>query len=340
MKKVRKRSITILLIALILPVILFWPGLPWSARCRHALKRWATKAEMKVAAWQGQSPRRISLSGRVTTASSGPLAGGQIEALDSVSGWAALTDRTGRFVLRDVIWYPKADYTLIVEANAYQTRQIKLSAPEIYPVEGVLDLGELSFEGGCLIDTSDLSGRNSISYVAYDERNIEHYKKLFDGLTEGRETDEEKLEAINRYVASKFVATDSSKRYRAPREVLDKGSHSGWGLVLTMATIAEAGNYKTRMIDLIDGASPLIAHMVIEVYYGNGWHLYDPVIGTAFRNKSGKVASYKEIRMDASLISLEHVPKELFKIFDYTDDKMAAVYNSGFHHYYHFSKEE
>src|SRR6266404_1358034 len=74
------------------------PGLPWSARCRHLRNRLMTKAQMKAYKWQGVSPKLISLSGKIMGRDQ-PFKGAEIEALDSVSGWAAMTNEDGAFVL-------------------------------------------------------------------------------------------------------------------------------------------------------------------------------------------------------------------------------------------------
>ena len=43
-------------------------------------------------------------------------------------------------------------------------------------------------------------------------------------------------------------------------------------------------------------------HVVVEVYYGDGWQLFDPTYGVEFRDSRGEVASYREIRLNPALI--------------------------------------
>ncbi|HEY7546268.1 MAG TPA: hypothetical protein VID27_15365, partial [Blastocatellia bacterium] len=68
-----------------------------------------------------------------------------------------------------------------------------------------------------------------------------------------------------------------------------------------------------------------------------GWHLYDPTYGVTFKNKDGRVASYREIRLDTSLVK-----QELFRSLDSEAVSklfkwLPAAYGSGFHHFYYFA---
>jgi hypothetical protein len=93
------------------------------------------------------------------------------------------------------------------------------------------------------------------------------------------------------------------------------------------------------MIDLIDEGFPPAAHMITEVYYGNGWHLYDPTTGVTYRNNYGAVASYKELRLDSNLIFAELMSRPLSEVSSPPQNQRATVYQSGFHHYYSFRKD-
>lgn len=329
MKNAIKRSLVAGLAIALLLGILFTPGLPWSARSHHLLRRLNAKVEMRVAAWQGERPRLISLAGKVVARKAGKevLKGAEIEALDSVSGWAAITDSAGEFVLPDLIWYPGAQYSLVIIANDYQARQFQVSAPASYSPDGVVSIGELEFDRGCAIDVAGLPGRSSISYVKYDKENTAYYRALFDEMTRDKQTNEEKLDAINRYVASKLIAGDDAEDYQSPLQVLEQGSRYSGKLALAVATIAESGNYKTRILDLIDRAPQPTARMVTEVYYGDQWHMYDPAIGEVFRKKDGTVASYKELIQDYDVICSDLAPKIC----------LHRQYRSGIHHYYYLT---
>lgn len=335
-RKPIKRALCVCILTVLPLLLVFCPGLPWSRQCRHALKRVVVKVEMKVSAWQGEQPKLVSLSGKIIQERPGneALKGARIEALDSTSGWASLSDEHGDFVLRDVTWYPRATYTLIIEANDCQARRIQVSAPAVYPEGRLVKLGELDFDRGCKIDTDDLSGKNSISYVEYDKKNIEFYRQLFAELTQGKRTDEENIEAINRYIARKLDLSGSDEHEESPRQVIEKGTAYCGKLALAMATLAEAGHYKTRLLDLIDEAPHPAAHMVTEVYYGDRWHLYDPTAGVDFRNKGAGVASYKGLRLDQKFVC-SALPDHLPVITDARDNWAVGIYRSGLHHYYY-----
>lgn len=339
MRKVTKRVSAGCTLGVIILVITFMPGLPWSAKSIHFVKKLRAKAEMKVSTWRGTPPGLIGLTGRIVDRRQA-LRGAEVEVLDSVSGWASLTDEQGKFVLQDVIWYPQASYTVLIKPNHYQARQANVTAPSTYPEGGVLNIGELGFDKGCQIDTTDLPGKNSISYIENDRDNLAYYKKLFNDLTAGKQTDEEKLDAISRFVASKLLPYESARpdpkiKTGSPRHSLENGSHYCGNLALAMAVIAEAGNYKARMLDLIDSSSQPSAHMVTEIYYGEKWHLYDPIIGSSVRIKERRVLSYKEVRLEMDFKSQRAIPEHLPQIPIHQNNWIANLYGSGSHHYYY-----
>lgn len=342
MKKLLKKRLSYSSIGIVLLLtLMFLPGLPWSARFRHVVKKILTKAEIQAAAWKGESPQLVSLSGKLTTKQSNKQAveGAEIEALDSVSGWATLTNRAGDFVLRDVIWYPNASYTLIVTFNSHETKQLRVVAPEKYPDDQVIALGELQLDKGCQIDVTDTPGMNATSYLKLDQENLDYYKNLFAQLTAGKNTDEEKIDAINKFVAGKFVLNQTATPDTVPKQIFESGSNAPWQIALSLATLAEAGNYKTRMLDLIDKASPPTAHMVTEIYYKDRWHLYEPIFAISFRNESGVIASYKDLRLHTDLNSIQGTVSKPSQIPGEQLATFANLYNSGFHHYYYLRKE-
>jgi hypothetical protein len=325
-------------------VALLLPGLPWSAHSHYVLSRLVTKVEMKAYARQGVSPRLFALSGKIL-GSDQPLKGAEIEALDSTSGWAGMTNEQGDFVLPDVMWYPGAQYVLLVKANDYQQRALKLKAPASYPEDGIHHIGELRFDQGFKVDRG-MPGQNSASYIEYDKDNAEYYKELFDRLTASKHTDEEKLAAANQYVAGKLVSGSiaghsESPRHlndESPRQILESGSSYCGKLSLALATIARAGNYKTRLVNVIDAMIQPSAHMVTEVYYGGQWHLYDPTIGTDLHDKDGTTVSYKQLCLSVDTMSIDTAPEHLPMTHNAEADWLNKVYKSGFHHYYFFGE--
>jgi len=339
-KPLRRLAVSFLLIVSV-GMAIFLPVFPWSARCRHVVKRVLERTEMRVAAWRGTSPGLITLSGKLV-ARQQAVRGAEIEALDSRSGWATLANADGEFILPDVQWYPRATYTLIITLNDYQRRQVEVEAPARYPTDGTLRLGELELKDCCSIDAPDMPGRNSVSVVAYDRANHVYYQSLFEELTAARASDEERLATIAQYVAGRLTieatgqtATPTRLEAESPRRVLESGSRHCSQLAMVFATIAEAGNYKTRIIDLIDGPRQPSAHMVVEVYYGDRWHLYDPVAGVAIRRADGRVASYREVRLEASTHLPQTIPAHLPALAGSYAEGVANLYRSGLHHYYY-----
>ena len=322
---------------LIVLLLFFCPGLPWSAQYRHKLKRALVRMEMRVSAWHGEAPKLVSLSGRIVLERprKEPLKGAQIEALDSTSGWASLTDELGQFVLRDVTWYPHAAYTLIVVANDYEARQIHFNAPGAYPEGRIINLGDLDFYRGCKVATEGFPGRNSVSEVEYDRENAEFYKQILVQLTQAGQTDEEKLDAINRYVATKLDIRRTDDRNESPRQIIERGTAYCGHLALALGTLTEAAGYRTRLIDLIDDGSKPSAHMVAEVYFGDRWHMYDPTAGAASKDERGRIASYKGLRLDPRLADYV-LPAHLPAMLSEPDTRSPGLFRSGFHHYYHF----
>jgi Transglutaminase-like superfamily len=318
------------------------PGLPWSARCHHILNRLMTKAEMKAYAWHGVSSKLISFSGKIVGRDQ-PLKGAEIEALDSTSGWAATANEKGEFVLPDVMWYPGAQYVLLVKANEYQERALRLQAPTSYPENGIQNVGELRFDLGSKIDR-DTPGQNSVSHIEYDRNNAAYYKELFGTLTASKHTDEEKLAVATRYVAGKLISNaiaghSESPRHlndESPRQILESGSRYCGKLSLALATIARAGNYKARLVNVVDSMIQPSAHMVTEIYYDEQWHLYDPTSGTGQHDKDGRSVSYKQLCLSVDTLSIDAVPDHLPMTHNSQADWLSKVYRSGFHHYYYF----
>jgi hypothetical protein len=334
--KSRSRRAQVILIAtavvLAASAILFLPIFPWSAANRHKLGRLIARGEMQIARWRGDVPRLVAITGRVNEP------GARVEAVDSVSGWAAIADSEGRFLLPDVMWYPGARFDLIVSISPDRHARVRISAPDDLPEGGTVEAGEIDFEKSPPVDFDKTPGINSISYYDYDEANLGYYKDLFDQLTAGKATDHEKIESVNRFVASKLNYEETARTYPTPRDIIERGSRYCGSLALAMATIIEAGGYRARWVDLIDKTTDPTSHVAVEVYYESGWHLYDPTYGVFFTNSGGGVASYSEVRVDTSLIR-----EDSFQSFTRRQARrligwMPAVYGSGIHHLYYFKR--
>ncbi len=313
-------------------------GSTWAHRCWHVVSRIGVRLEMKVSAWQGVEPRLVSIAGRIIVERPrrDSLKGAQVEALDSKSGWASLTNEHGDFVLRDVTWYPNATYRLVIQANPYQSRQVNINVSAVYPDGALVQLGELNFDNGHPVEAEEMLGRNSISYLDFDYKNISFYRRCFEEVSNGERTDEAKIDAINRYVGAKFDLDKTDPRDEPSRMVLENGSAFCGKLALALATLAESADYRSRLVNVIYEAPHRTAHMVVEIFYHDRWHLYDPTGSSVHQHISygNHVPSYKELRLDPRLRSFrlpEHLPAMDSVI-------KGDIYGSGVHHYYYLRK--
>jgi len=321
-----------LLISLSLVLLVFSPGLPWSAPCRNAVKAIFARDERMSANKRSENLKLISISGRVNAT------GAQVQALGSRSRWAVLADEQGRFILPDVVWFPGATYILVVSADGNKGKLVRIAAPVEFPDDKKFDIGEIDLNRAREVNFADLPITDSIHYEDYDDANSQYYKDLFDKLTAGKASDEEKIDSINNYVATKLNFEERQWELGTPRRVLERGSRYCGHLSIAMATLLEAGNYRTRMIDMTDGATNPYTHVVIEVFYNGRWHLYGPTYGVKFLDKSGNVMSYKDLRFDTSPIS-----EDLFSRLDHKMRSevlawMPRVYRSGYHHFSYIKK--
>lgn len=327
---VRKRLLYISLLLLLVVTVLCAPPFPWSARFRHKLDRVIVKSEMTLAGWRGYKPRLISISGRVA------IPGAQIQAVDSRSGWATLADAKGRFVLPDVMWYPGATYEIVTSTGDDEGWLTKVTAPKQAPESGEFDIGELNLDLANSVPLADLPGINSITYEDYDNANQGYYRDLFDRLTSEKESDEQRIDALDDYVAAKLNYEATQWGPGSPRQVLEQGTQYCGHLSTAMATLLATANYKTRRVNVSDGQNPPGTHVVVEVLYEGQWHLYDPTYGIKFQNREGKVASYKDVRLDPGLIKEDLLtrvePKKRREVFSL----LLGVYGTGYHHFYYF----
>ena len=330
MKIFAKRIFIILLGLSILLFALFFPSFPWSARSRHTAKKMMVSIEMRWASWRGHTPGLVSIAGKANAP------GLEVQALDSHSGWASITDSESKFVIPDLVWYPGAIYELVVSDNDNKGKLIEVIAPERLPDDGVFHIGELDLNQGRDVDLDGLLGINSVTYRDYDSANGPYYKELFDKLTAGKLSDEDRITAVNDYMRTKLNYDETQWELGSPRRVLEGGSRYCGHLSEAMATLLAAGDYRVRTLDISDGNSPPITHVIVEVFYGGGWHLYDPTYGVKFLRENGSVESYRGARLDTSIIN-----ESLFAPFKPTKRKeivalLAGAYRSGFHHFYYY----
>jgi DNA-binding SARP family transcriptional activator len=313
---------------LMLALALLLPAVSASGRFKYRLGRIVSKAERLF----GESGERLySIRGRVDRP------GVRVEALDSISGWATISDADGAFTVLDLLWQPGATVDLVVSNGAGAARLFHVAVPLEYPEAGSVDVGLLRFGAGRSVETDDLFGVNSVSYIDYDSTNAAYYRGVFDALALGVPGDEARVDAVLRFVSSRYEPKRVSGADGSPRRTLESGSECSGLLSLAMATVCRAGGYPVRLVDTISETGARQSHQVVEVYYGGRWHLYDPSYGVAVRDGHGRVVGYSELRRDASLLAdvpFASVPRRGWKT-----DQMPELFASGIHHIYLFRSD-
>ncbi|MCI0489038.1 MAG: carboxypeptidase-like regulatory domain-containing protein [Blastocatellia bacterium] len=336
-KKTIKRLIVGCIGVTLFLAALFWPGLPWSAHVRYTFRRIAFKIETKIAAWRNDQPRPVTLSGKVSGRGAfvQALKGAQVVALESASGYAAMTDGQGRFLLPHLMWYPGATYNLVITAGSYPARRLQVSAPLYYPTGGTVDLGELNFEEGRSMEQKERPAPR----LTYDTENDYYYRDLFNRLTMNLGTHHQKIDAINKYIAGRHNPEEDAWSFKSARQIIERGAPHCSNLAFALAIVAAAGGYPARTVHTSDTAEYLHTHVAVEVYYDDAWHLYDPTYGVFFLNEEGRVASYEELRLNTDLVTPEAFqgfnPKVIRSILEWMPEALA----SGFHQIYEVEKD-
>jgi hypothetical protein len=319
---------------MLLLAFLFWHELYRSTGPDPKFTRLRARVGAKIAELRNQKPRPVLLSGRLIGSGAliEALRGAQVVAAETTSGYASMADGDGRFTLPHLIWFPGATYTLFITASIYDVRCITVSAPITYPSDGIIDAGELQIDVGLEIPFRE----SPVRYIGYDTENSNYYRMLFEQLTATAETHHEKIDAVSKYVATRHNPLVS---FRSARQILERGGRYCSDLAFAMAAIAAAGGYPTRTVHTSDTPQYLHTHVAVEVYYDYFWHIYDPTYGIFFLNRTGIVASYKELRLDPGLITLEGFRKVDPGIARSALEWMPQAYGSGLHQIYYASEE-
>jgi transglutaminase superfamily protein len=333
-----KRALAVILGASFLLAMVFTPGLPWSARVHKNLSRLRLKALAKISRWRGDEPRIVMITGRLSGygAQVEALRGARVIAAESMSGYSAMSDTEGKFSLPHLTWFPSTSYNLLVAADAYHLRRLKLVCPSTCPSNGILDFGELRFDEGDEVDQKTTLVRP----MEYDSDNDEYYAGMFARLTAGQQSDESAINAICKYVAGKLNYEETTRQFHSPRQVLERGSCYCSNLALAMAAITASGNYPTRTVHLSDSPEHKHTHVVVEVFYGDRWHLYDPTYGVFFLNRNQEVASYRDLRLDPGLVTSDAFAKLKFDTAENILSWMPKTYETGFHQIYEVNRSD
>jgi len=327
-----KRAVAVSIGVLCLLAIAFAPHLPWSTRLHKNISRLKLKALAQVSRWQGDVPRVVTITGRLAGygAQVEALRGARVIAAESMSGYSSMSDTEGRFTLPHLTWFPGASYNLFVVADTYHLRRLRLISPSTCSSNGILDFGELRFEEGDEVDQKGMLVRP----MRYDIENAEYYTEMFRRLTANESSDERAVDAICKYVASRLNYEETTREFSSPRQILERGSCYCSNLALAMAAITAAGNYPTRTVHLSDSPEHKVTHVVVEVYYGDRWHLYDPTYGVVFRNRSEEIASYKDVRLDPGLVTMAAFTTLKRDTAESILTWMPKMYETGFHQIY------
>ncbi len=303
----------------------------------YSLKRSVQTAEIKFAAFRGQKPRPVSLAGKLV--GSGAFAevvrGAQVEAVESTSGYAAMSDGQGQFHLPHLIWFPGATYTLVITADINNVRRANVSAPATYPTSGIIDVGELLFDKEREIPFLE----SPIRHIRHDALNSNYYKELYERLTATAETHNERIVAVCKYVATRHNPFENAWSFRSARQILERGAPHCSNLAFAMAAITAAGGYPTRTVHTSDNPQFIRTHVAVEVYYDDAWHLYDPTYGISFVNKAGSVASYKELRLAPELIDQAAFRGIKGAVVQAALEWMLNAYGSGLHQFYYVDED-
>ena len=278
----------------------------------------------------GTEPQLVSFTGKVN------IPGAEILVLDSASGYAGLSDENGFFTVPGLIWVPNFGYDLVISANGETGKLIRITPLDSFQMEGTVQFGLLDPSGGREILLRNYPGNNSDAFETLDEVNHTFYQNLFEELTEGQTTDEQKVSSVNSFMSTKLNYEDTQTEMHSPWYVIENGSRYCGHTCSGMAAILEAGGIKTRRIDIADGAPKPHTHVVLEAFYDGGWHLFDPTFGVKFRNKEGKVAGYGELRLDTNLIKYELFSSFHEKYPKVRFDWMKDAYGTGYHLYYYY----
>ena len=323
-----RRAASVFLIFSVLAILFVsFTSFPISRRLRHQASRAMVRAEMQLSTWRGNPPRLASVTGQLDQA------GAEVQALDSHSGWAALSDRDGRFTLPDLLWYPGARYDLLISTDYDSARFARVSSASALPPDGVVQAGSIT-PAGDPVSLRGQPGVSSYSREPYDRQNRDYYLDLYGRLTAGKKSDEQKVDAVNQFVGTKLNYEQTGWDLGSPRRVIEQGSQWCGHLAIAMATITVSA-YPTRIIHLMDTSAPPNTHAVVEVFYGGGWHLYDPTFGVRFLDENGQVASYKQLRLNPALVSMDaYAAYQRLYPGANSLSWMPGAYSSGYHHFF------
>jgi DNA-binding SARP family transcriptional activator len=313
------------LAVVILALTLWGQRSPWLYRSVQAVGRLASAAGGVT----DGPPRLVSIAGR------GLARGARVETLDSAAGWAVYATADGEFDVPGIRWSPGATYELLVGTPRHGSRLVSVVAPAEFPVNGVVAAGDLVLDETQEVDVDALRGVNSVAYESVGADDEAYCRGVFDAITVGSDTDADRIDAVNSFVASRFIPGRRTTTADPVRFLMEGGSGMSGYFSLAMARLAFAGGYEVRLVDVFDAAPDHLSHRAVEVRYAGAWHLYDPAYGISFRRTDGAVASYADLSLEAR--TLETVPFQQVDRLGWASERMRSIYASGIHRYTHLT---
>jgi hypothetical protein len=285
-------------------------------------QRKLAKIEYKLANLLEIKPQKIVISGTLDRSEI------EVSALYTSPNWKSLTDKEGKFFIPDITWYPGRIYSLVFIDPENFVGTVDFLVPWNPPKSGVLDIGNISFNKikGYNLDLLKLT----INYINYDKNNEIFYNKLFFEITENKQTEQEKMLALNQYIAGLRIKRNKPKvKIKSPQELLSNPnfSYSCGEMSFAMATVLQSANYKVRLLGVMkegENNSKHYTHELVEVFYENEWHLFDPTYGVAYLKENSTVANYRDLLKNPRL--LEQHP---IKVRQTT---MPYLYQTRIHH--------
>lgn len=116
--------------------------------------------------------------------------------------------------------------------------------------------------------------------------------QLAQSVTNGISEDADRVKALFFHVAERFDYARPLSQERDPHEPMRGFRVYGWGycddFAAIFANLCSASGYPSRVWGLS-------GHVVAEVFYDGGWHLFDPTAVRYLENESGIVLSYEAI---------------------------------------------
>ncbi len=297
-------------------------------KAQHKIRRFLARTTASFERGGAAPARLVSLKGRLG------VPGVRVDSVDSVSGWASVTNESGAFSLLDVEASPTGRYDLVVFLED-GPRQVSVQTDGPVGDDGTIELADVDVGTGRSVDAGDFYGINSISYLTADELEFVYLEGVFDAVTVGRTGDEDRLAALNAFVASRYSTIWAPGTDVTTRETLDRGSSQSGALSRLMAAMCRAGGYDVRVVDIVDTREDRTPHQLVEVFYAGDWHAYDPSYGVYVCDESGDVASLAELRQRPQLI-----PAGLFESISrpgWDSSRIHELIASGARHDYYFT---